>query len=368
MDYSENVNYHEGAFPPKLDYERLATAMGAASLSIGRYDGVLEGLNNSELLLAPLRRTEAVISSRMEGTVTTLDEILRFEADEGQEIKQTFRGEVLEVICYTRAMIYARHMIDAGYEINEWLMRTTHQQLLDIGRGANKTPGKFKTEQNYIVDRTGKKILFTPISPDHLTQGIERLDLFMSKSDMHPLIQVGLGHVEFEALHPFKDGNGRLGRMMISLYLWQKGVLSAPHFYISEYFDDNKDQYIDLMKRVSSHGEWTDWILFFLDAIKSQAEKNINKSRQITALYEDMKIKFLGTLNSKFSIMALDYIFAKPVFRNAQFVKESGVPEATAQKFATRLAEHGLLTVLDKGAGSRSALYSFPALIQITQP
>lgn len=368
LDFSGAVSYHSGQFPPALNYERVMPALGAAVLAIGRYDGVLEGLPNSGILLAPLRRTEAVISSRMEGTVTTLDEILRFEADEDQDNRQPIRAEVLEVICYSRAMSRAQDLVAEGYEISQWLIRQTHQNLLSMGRGADKSPGEFKTEQNYVIDRTGRKVLFIPVAPEHLHQGMDELDVFMGRPDLSPLVQIALGHVEFEALHPFKDGNGRLGRMLITLNLWKKGLLAAPHFYISEIFDANRDQYLDRVRRVSADGEWDEWVIFFLECLKEQAEFNIMKSRQIYGLYEDMKNRFLAATNSRYAHMALDFVFKRPVFRNNQFVGESEIPKPTAQRFAAKLADEGLLTVLDPGAGRKPALYAFHDLITIVQP
>ena len=137
-------------------------------------------------------------------------------------------------------------------------------------------------------------------------------------------------HLEFEALHPFQDGNGRIGRMLITLYLWKEGLLSQPHFYISGYLEENKDEYIELMRQVSADNQWNEWIRFFLKAVESQAIRNLEIAEKIKDLYERMKIEFTEILSSKWSLNALDFVFTNPVFRNNKFTAQSGIPYATA--------------------------------------
>lgn len=151
------------------------------------------------------------------------------------------------------------------------LVKTIHQQLLAHGRGASKSPGKYKTEQNYIADKFKEQVLFVPISPEKLNEGLERLFDYTNFNEDHPiLIKTALMHLEFEALHSFQDGNGRIGRMLIPLFLRSANVISEPHFYISGYMEENKNEYIDIMRNVSENNDWDKWCIFFLNAIENK--------------------------------------------------------------------------------------------------
>jgi len=181
------------------------------------------------------------------------------------------------------------------------------------------------------------------------------------------LIRTALAHLEFEALHPFKDGNGRIGRMLITLMLWKYQAISAPHFYISGYFDERKDEYIDRMREVSAHQRWTEWISFFLEAVEQQAMKNLAQAEAIRQLYEEMKGTFRNLLSSQWSTAALDFVFSRPVFRNNVFTGNSGIPSQTAHRFARILAENGLIETLEPASGRRPALYSFEPLLDLVR-
>jgi len=368
------VDYHYGRFPPdSLDYGRLMRPISAAAAALARYDQMLKSLHNSEIMLAPMRSREAVISSRIEGTISTLDEILRIEAeefedDEGGEIRrpERYRNEAIEVFLYQKAMRRAQSQMETGYPINDLFLRSTHKTLLGFGRGADVMPGEFKVRDNFVADRLRKKIEFRPIAPIHLPEGLQKLYAFL-RSDREPLVKTALMHVEFEALHPFNDGNGRVGRILIPLILWQEGVLSAPHFYISRYLEDNRETYIEAMRSVSREDAWTDWCVFFLNALEHQAEENLRKAQEIGALYEEMKVRFREELSSKWHLNALDFIFGNPVFKASSFLQRSGVPRATAQRFLRVLAQSDLLSVVVPPSGRRPTLYAFEALLALVR-
>jgi Fic family protein len=371
LDFSEAVRYHYGEFPPRnLKYEQLIGPITAAATALARYDQMLKGMHNSEILLAPLRSQEAVVSSRMEGTVSTLDEVLRYEADreEGEDPDtRNYRSEAIEVFLYGRAMKLAQASVQEGQPISSHLIRNAHRVLLGFGRGAKQSPGELKTEQNYLADRTKKKVLFVPISPEQLGPGLDKLFAHIEDQEIQVLIRTALAHLEFEALHPFKDGNGRVGRMLITLMLWQYRVVSEPHFYISNYFENNRDEYIDRMREVSAAGAWTEWILFFLRALETQANENLDKAEQIRTLYEEMKIVFRDILASQWSTTALDFVFSRPVFRNNIFTAKSGIPAPTAHRLSRALVERGILETAEPAAGRRPALYSFEPLLQLVR-
>lgn len=370
LNFEDNINYHYDCFPPiNLDYQKIMNQLIKATDAIARFDQMLKKMHNSEILLAPLRNQEAVLSSRMEGTISTMDEILKYEADyeENQEEQFNTRSEVIETILYQRALRAAQGAIEDGQPISEFLIKTAHQHLLSFGRGAHKTPGKYKTEQNYLANRTKRNIIFTPVSPEKLQEGLEKLFVYINEDNDPILMKTAIAHIEFEALHPFKDGNGRIGRMLITLMLWSSGVISAPHFYISGFFEENKNQYIDMMRKVSQDNDWTNWCIFFLEAVEQQAIHNLDIAENISELYDNMKQEFSELLSSKYSVNALDYIFTNPVFRNNKFTNSSDIPTSTAARFTRILLEKELLVTIEEPSGRRAALYAFEPLLQLVR-
>ena len=329
-------------------------------------------MHNSEILLAPLRNQEAVISSRMEGTVSTLDEILKYEADHDADEGKTsnVRSEVIETILYQRALKSVQGAMEEGYPLSQSLIKGIHQRLLSFGRGASKSPGEFKNSQNYIADKSRKNIIFIPINPEILQEGLDKLFQYIDQSTHPTLVKTGITHIEFEALHPFQDGNGRIGRigrMLIALMLWASKTISEPHFYISGYLEENKDLYMEKMRNVSKHGDWEGWSVFFLKAIEQQAVRNLEIAEDISALYEEMKIMFSEVLASKWSVNALDFVFTNPVFRNNKFTTKSGISTASAARFTRVLLEKNLITTLEEASGRRPALYSFEPLMELVR-
>ena len=172
---------------------------------------------------------------------------------------------------------------------------------------------------------------------------------------------------EFESLHPFNDGNGRIGRILITLMLWKLGLISRPYFYISGYLEKRKDDYIARMRSVSANGDWTSWCIFFLEAVRGQAEMNLIKSEEIVNLYEEMKETFRKLLSSQWSITALDFIFTNPVFRSNTFTNRSGIPLQTAHRFRRILQEAELLSTVRPPSGRRPGLYAFEPLLRIVR-
>lgn len=370
LDLEHAVDYHYGQFPPKnLGYGNFVGQLIRATDAIARYDQMLKNMHNSEILLAPLRNQEAVISSRMEGTVSTMDEILKYEADHSHDGTENsnVRSEVIETILYQRALKAAQGAMNDGRHISQSFVKAIHERLLSFGRGASKSPGQFKTEQNYLADRNKRKILFIPIRPEQLQDGLDILFDYVNNSSDPALIKAAMAHLEFEALHPFKDGNGRIGRMLITLMLWQSKTISAPHFYVSGYFEENKDQYIDTMRRVSETGDWDEWCAFFLEAVEQQAIRNLTIAENIRSLYEEMKLTFADVLASKWSMTALDFVFTNPVFRNNKFTSHSGIPSASAARFTRIMLDEGIIQTVEEASGRRPALYSFEPLMSLVR-
>ncbi len=370
LNFENAVDYHYDRFPPSaLNYEKLFEPFGLAIEAISRFDQMLKNMHESSILLTPLRNQEAVISSRMEGTVSTMDEILRYEADlrDGKEDQTGARSEVIETIMYRHSLTAAQKAIEAGQPISAFLIKQAHQILLSFGRGASKSPGEFKKDQNFIADRSRRNILFVPIAPTHLEEGTEKLFKYLETGDHQTLIKIAIAHIEFEALHPFMDGNGRIGRMLITLLMWRYGAISAPHFYVSGYLEEKKDTYIDAMRRVSSHDDWTNWCMFFLEAVREQANRNLEVAESIRSLYEEMKNTFAEVLASQWSVQALDYVFTNPVFRNSSFTNSGIIPYNSAIRVSKVLVEKGLLTTIEPPSGRRPAMYAFENLLKLVR-
>ncbi len=356
----EAVSYHSGRFPPKtLDHQRLMPAVSHAALAIGRYDSLLRTLPNQELLLAPLRSREAVASSRIEGTVATLEEVFALEeADQGAA-----RPEAREVLSYVRAMARAERLMSDGLPICSRLIREAHGELLFTGRGSDKRPGQFKQEQNYIIDRAAGRVVFVPTPPEDLEEGIRRFENFMNTPGQDPLIRAALGHAEFEALHPFADGNGRIGRMLVTLSLWNDDVISRPCFYVSSVIEKARDGYVDGLRAVSASNAWTEWCLYFLDVLARQAAENIALANRMLDFYSETKESFPSLLSSPWAVQALDDMFINPVFTNRSFSRRTGIPLQSASRFTRTLVENGALEIYARGSGRRPTWFVFQRLL-----
>jgi len=367
LDTSDAVHYHLGKFPPpQLDYARLMPGLLDATAALARYDQMLRGMHNSEIFLAPLRGQEAVISSRMEGTISTLDEVLQLQAEFGDDDEKgasQFRADVIETALYRRALNTAQHQMQEGRPLSESLVKSIHRQLLSFGRGANMSPGEYKREQNYVGERGSRKVSFVPVAPEHLASGMEALFKLAGDDAKPVLLRTALAHAEFESLHPFEDGNGRVGRMLITLMLWQGRAISTPHFYISHYFEARKDEYLNRLRAVSAHDDWDGWCEFFFDAVAQQAVRNLEVAQGISDLYDEMKPRFIGLLSSKYAVAALDYLFTYPVFSNSRFTSKAGIPSQTAARFTRLLLQEGLLQTVTEASGRRPAVYRFEPLM-----
>lgn len=242
------------------------------------------------MYFVPLSTQEAVLSSRIEGTQATLGEVLRHEAEGSAKQSLEKIDEIREVLNYRMALCHASKRIDK-LPICGRLIKEAHAILMKKVRGKNKTPGQFKSLPNAIghIGCTAETAKFLPITPDHLNDGMTAWEKYTHSNQPDILVQLSVMHAEFEALHPFSDGNGRLGRMLIPLFLYERKVLRHPSFYLSEYFETHRDEYYERLLAVSREDDWTGWCRFFLKGIKSQARKNTRKAKAILNLYDKRK-------------------------------------------------------------------------------
>lgn len=208
---------------------------------------------------------------------------------------------------------------------------------------------------------------FVPISAEKLSKAMSHWEKYIHADAPDRLIQLAALHVEFEALHPFLDGNGRLGRMLIPLFLFERELLATPTFYLSAYFEARRDEYYQRLLAVSRDGDWTGWCEFFLRALTAQAGANTQKARDILHLYEEKKAWIVDRTHSQHAIRALDFIFDRPIFQSSDFVADSGMPEWTAKRIAKILRESGLLRTVRDASGRRPAILMFPELLNIAE-
>lgn len=214
---------------------------------------------------------------------------------------------------------------------------------MDSVRGANKMPGEFRSEQNWIgaAGNTIEQASFVPPSPLQLLDHLQAWERYLAGDDVDVLLQCAVAHAQFELIHSFKDGNGRIGRLLIPLFLFQKRALAGPMFYLSDYLESHRDMYYVRLQAVSREGDWTGWIAFFLDAVTQQALANTDRVRAMMALYEDMKRRIAELTRSQHAIAVLDALFDRPIFQSGDFVQRSGIPKQSALPFCVACGKRG---------------------------
>lgn len=274
---------------PPLDLSQLAGRLSAADRAVGRLDGITALLPDHALFLYMYVRKEAVLSSQIEGTQSTMSDLLRFETDAaaGEPV-----GDIREVSNYVDAMMYGLERLES-LPISLRLIREMHERLLRSGRGETKSPGEFRRSQNWIGGTRPGNARYVPPPVDELATCLDAFEKFIHEQtpELPPLVKAGLIHVQFESIHPFLDGNGRLGRLLVTLFLCAEGVLSQPLLYFSLYLRRNRETYYRLLQEVREHGTWETWLEFFLDGIAETAQQAFRTAKQITDLFADDRRK-----------------------------------------------------------------------------
>ncbi len=346
----------------KLDWMSFVDLIGPAHDAVARFDGLLQSIPNPAVLLSPLTTKEAVLSSKIEGTQATMQEVLEYEADP-QDTKRT--QDIKEVLNYRKAMNKAtRGMEEIGFTLR--LMRDMHKVLLSGVRGEEENAGNFRKKDVYIGSPGNPDgARYVPPVWQDLDLHLDNFEKYINSKEKDILVQLSIVHAQFEIIHPFGDGNGRMGRIILPLFLNFKKVLSTPMLYLSEYFELHREEYYDKLQNISDKGEWEEWIKYFLKAVIEQSKINIDKAKKIQDLYEVKKIRVRDLTNSKYSINALDCIFHVPIFNTVQFKKISKIPPGSNGRILNDLVEGGVLRVLQQGSGTRPTVYIFPKLIDI---
>ena len=271
---------------PPLDFAFLQSTMSKAHLALGRLDGLALQLPDAPLFLYSYVRKEAVLSSQIEGTQSSLADLMLFEMEEAPGVPI---DDVVEVSNYVRAMEHGLRRLREGFPLSNRLIREIHAELLSRGRGSDKLPGEFRRSQNWIGGNRPGNAYYVPPPHTAVQDCMGDLEKFLHDQDTYlpPLVKAGLSHAQFESIHPFLDGNGRVGRLLIALLLVHGQVLRQPMLYLSLYFKQHRQTYYDLLNRLRDNGDWEEWLLFFLEGVTQTAERAASTARQLLDLFDE---------------------------------------------------------------------------------
>jgi Fic family protein len=326
--------------PPTIDYTpALVRLLSVADAALSELSGVGHILPNPHLLIAPYVRREAVLSSRIEGTVTSLSELLADEAGQGVPVSP---DDVHEVRNYVVALDYGIDRL-RSLPISLRLVRELHQRLMQGVRGDRATPGEFRRSQNWIGPHgsTPANAPYVPPPPREMQEALAAWEVFLHRRDELPdLVQCALMHEHFEAIHPFLDGNGRVGRLLITLFLIERGRLSQPLLYLSEFIERNRDDYYRGLMRVRTHGDWNGWLHYFLAGVEWSARRAVRQARQLLALREDMRASVAAQPRA---LALVDPLFENPYLDANRIKRLLGVSDPTARKALAALEGAGLI-------------------------
>jgi Fic family protein len=278
---------------PPVALGDLISLIEQANRALGRLDGITSILPAPPLFLFMYVRKEALLSSQIEGTQSSLSDLLVFE---NNEIPMVSIDDVQDVSNYVAAMDYGLKRLSDGFPLSLRLIREIHDVLLRKGRGSGQQPGEFRRSQNWIGGTRPGNALFVPPPPRDMASALDNFEKFLHDDKLPTLIRAALAHVQFETIHPFLDGNGRLGRLLITLMLCAEGALKAPMLYLSLYFKQRRQQYYDLLQGVRDRGDWETWVEFFLQGVVETANEAVETARQLLDLFEEdrTRIRALG--------------------------------------------------------------------------
>lgn len=349
--------------PLNIDSE-LNGLLADATLAIGRLDGAIQILPNPDLLVLMYIRKEAVLSSQIEGTQSSLSDVLAAEANIHDPRRPK---DVSEVINYVNAMNFGLNRLDE-LPVSVRLIRELHERLLQNIRGRNKTPGEIRTSQNWIGPEgcTLRDALYVPPPPSDVSQCLSDLERYIHATGTnHNLIRIGLVHAQFETIHPFLDGNGRIGRLMITLLLCECGLLQKPLLYISYYFKKNRQQYYDRLQATRDNGDFENWIKFFLRGITEVSGEAARTAAKIVALRETHRNLIQENLAGRGNnaMRVLEGLYQHP-FTNVNSVAEMlGVTYPAANGLVAELTK---LDILRETTGQqRNRLYAYPSYLDL---
>ena len=344
--------------PPIVLDSTLANLLSEADRALGRLDGVATVLPNPDLFVATYVKHEAVLSSQIEGTQSTLEDVLEYEAG---GLTEGSSKDVEEVVNYVAAMNHGLARL-SSLPLSKRLLREIHGELMRGVRGGDKTPGEFRTSQNWIGPGgcTLHTASFVPPPPSQLHAALDNLEKFLHDAQtVPPLIHVALAHAQFETIHPFLDGNGRVGRLLITLLLCERGILRYPLLYLSVYLKAHRAQYYDRLTAIREDGDWEGWLAFFLRGVREVSDSATQTAQDILKLRETAR----GKLTSANGLRMLDCLFQHPVVNVRKAEQLLGCSFATADKALTELEAAGL--VREMTGAKRNRRYRFEPYLQL---
>ncbi len=344
---------------PSIDWTpELRSKFDKALLALGRLDSVSRLLPDTSLFLYMYVRKEAVLSSMIEGTQSSLSDLLLFELDQEPGVPL---NDVLEVSNYVRALHYGLKRLAEGFPLSLRLIREVHGILLTKGRGSNHTPGEFRKSQNWIGGTRAGNAAFVPPPPEKMMECMGKLELFLhDKPEPTPiLLKVALAHVQFETIHPFLDGNGRLGRLLITLLLCEQDVLQQPMLYLSLYFKTHSQYYYELLNKVRITGDWEAWLDFFAEAVIVTATQAVETAQQLLDLANKDRANIIELGRAAASTVQVHRVLIEhPIATSGLIVEKTGITHATVNKALEHLVRLGIVTELTKQKRNRLFSYS----------
>lgn len=342
---------------PKLVWDsELLDLLSQAAAALGRLDGIAGTLPDPDRFVASYVRREAVLSSQIEGTQSSLDDLLAHEV----EARATGRpADVHETVNYVRAMDLGLGLLDE-LPLSGRLIRRVHEELLNGTRGQERTPGEFRRSQNWIgpAGCTLDTAAFVPPSPGELGTAIHDLEIYLNDSDDPPLVLTGLAHAQFETIHPFLDGNGRVGRLLITLLLVQRGALARPLLYLSLFFMQNRSEYYDRLNAIRTQGDWEGWLKFFLTGVTSTANDAVRVAAELSALTNDHRKTAISHNFGKYGWPLLELLAEQPIMTIKYATAKLGATSTTIGGLLDQMASLGIVTEITGRQRNRVYRYS----------
>lgn len=324
--------------PRRLDLcDGTIALLDQASSSLGVLQGVGRLLQNPHLLISPYLRREAVLSSRIEGTQTTMSDVYASELEQFGLVRST---DVREVTNYIRAHEYG---LGSDLPLSLRLLRDLHRELMTGVRGRERHPGEFRTYQNYVGGTNGAEATYVGPPIPQMTERLDDFERFIHDRTLRPLVQAAVIHYQFEAIHPFGDGNGRVGRLLVPLFLHARGLLPQPLLYLSAYFERTRSDYYARLMRVSTHGDWNGWIGYFLRGVDEQSQEATELADKLLALQARYREELHAKHATTNALALIDALFMNPLVSTRRAQAVLGVSPPTARSTIKALQQHGVL-------------------------
>lgn len=348
---------------PPLDVEAIREKLERALLALGRLDAVSSLLPDTKLFLYTYVRKEAVLSSQIEGTQSTLSDLLLFELEETPGVPI---NDAAEASSYVAALEHGLERLRSGFPLSNRLIREIHGVLLSKGRGSGRMPGEFRTSQNWIGGSRPGNALFVPPPPDRVEECMAEFERFLNNepSRTPPLEKAALAHLQFETIHPFLDGNGRIGRLIITLLLWKEGVLTEPLLYLSLYLKQNRTRYYELLQTVRMDGDWEAWLDFFAEGVAKTSEGAVETARALAKLFDKDRGRIQAVGRSAGSALRVHHELQKrPLSTIARLRAATRLTVPTVTKSIGELEKLGIVREVTKR--KRDRVFSYVAYLQL---